>query len=266
MKKLILLCLTISMTFAGCGKKQPTKNPDDEGRSLASVESQDSNSKTIELPVSARKFILNEEQRLKPQQAIKNYSEILPEEMYKRLLKLSQNVDDLGFSVTRKNNDMILSNGKQTLKIQFVGPMEHLRIVLDGQEYDFANAQSVERLLQKLERNILGTTKTAGISPLFKFCPALGLLSFADDSQASNWFLLGGLAILGVAIAFAAYTLGKSVKKTEHTVKGEVSLDQKSKESIDNLADAVKNAKVDVNLDTNHNIKVDIPKEATGLF
>lgn len=267
MKKIILVGLSIMLVITGCGKQQPEKDSDDEGRSLASV-TQDESKQEVPLPISTKKFLLNQEQRLKPQQAIKNYSKILPQHMYQKLLKLSHNVDDLGFSVTRKDNVMILENGKESLKIGLVGPIDHLSMVLDGKRYDFEQAQSVNELLEHLETQINGSIKTSGLPSLFfNICPALGILSFSEASFATNWFLLGGLAIVGVAIAYAAYTLGKSVKKTDHTVnvKGEVSLDQKSKDAIADLADAVRNAEVDVNVDTNHNIKVDT-ENIKGIF
>ncbi|MCO5114710.1 MAG: hypothetical protein M9899_11135 [Bdellovibrionaceae bacterium] len=264
MKKIILIGLSIVMV-AGCGKSKPNKDSDDEGRSLASVQGKQ---ERVLLPDSARKFLLDEEQRLKPQVAIKHYAHVLPPNMYKRLVKLSLNVDDLGLSITRKGNTMILDNGKGTLKIGFTGPVDHMLMVLDGETYDFANAQSINKLLENLEKNIGGTTKTAAIdSLLFKMCPALGILGMSEDSHASNWFLLGGLAIVGVAIAYAAYTLGNSIKKTKHdvNVKGQVSLDQSSKDAIAELSDAVKNGKVDVNLETNHNINVDAGS-ASGIL
>lgn len=267
MKKTWIICLALILSFAGCGKKQNKKDSDNDGRSLASVES--SVKESLNIPVSAQKFILNEPQRLKPDQAIKNYANVLPKEMYQRLLKLSHNVEDIGFSVDRNGNEMILNNDKQMLKINFLGSADHLTILFEGEHYDFAKPKSVERLLSKLEANILGTGKSAMTSPFFKMCPALGILGFADASQASNWFFVGGMAILGIAIAYAAYKFGNSIKKTEHKISahGEVGLDQKSKDALDNLSTSLKEAKVDVNVDTNHNINLDIPsKDSTGLF
>lgn len=277
MKKLTFLVFVGLFSLVACGKKQ-SQDQEAKGRTLASVESPE---ETLDIPISAKKFILNQPQRAKADLDIRHYSAILPKDIYQRMLKLARSVDDRGFSVERNANEMILNNGVQNFKLSFSGPADDLKLVFDGNTYNFSKEGTLEDLVKKLEKDIQGTqTSSHNVLPFFKVCSLLGVLGMSQDSMATNWFFVGGMAILGVAIAYAAYKFGKSIQKTKHTVNtnSSVSLDKGSQDSLNNLSDALKNANLDVNVDTNHDVNIGVDtdsvkdaveeraEEATGLF
>jgi hypothetical protein len=290
MKRLILI-LALAFNSAHCGKtntKTTEVSPKDTQRQLASVEDSATNnikkSPLGEYPRSFISFLKNETQRVKLESTLKQYSQIIPEATYTKMLNISKKVDDSGFSIKRNNSNLILDNGKSKFIVGFSGNLNTILTTIQGQTYNFNNQKDLDTYLASLESKIDKDTKnqkpssaepknganlfyrnlnilnTAHLAKSFFLqCQLLSLPFMAQDSEAiaTGWFIIGGMALIAVAIAVAANKMTKNLKKTEHTVNvnHKVGLSQSSEDVIKDLSDSVK--EIDVDLLSNNNVNVD---------
>ncbi len=255
MKRWILIC-ALALNTTQCGPKQTaplhsklnqqlhqsnsslkakTDSKDEVNlRGIASLKTQLSGKALIEFrnimgvyPSSFIAFMNNQPQRVKLEPTLKQYADIIPKDIFLRMMSLAKKVDDSGMSITRQGGDLIITNANAEFKTSFAGPIGNLSTKIDGKSYDFANPKILSRYITELEKNILNAKQallynrpaTAQFG-IFKQCQLLQLAFFPQESQAiaNGWFILGGMALIAVAIAVAASRMTKNLKKTEHTI------------------------------------------------
>ncbi len=262
------LVLSLAFNSSFCSPKRESINnsmtdkPENQNlaskRKLASVSN---DSKYKPLPSSLVKFLNGKTQNVKLKNTLKQYSNTLPENIFKKLISLSGEVDDLGVTIKRDNSVLTLSNSKAELKILFTGSVAQLISNIEGMTYDFSSNSVTLLYLNELEKNLnkdLGALdvnkKMAAPSKLFLQCLTLPFLAMDSKALPMGWFVAGGLALLAVAIMVSVSKLGKDLKKTEHTVNHKVGLSDSSENAINSLTKAVK--EVDPQLLSNNNINV----------
>ena len=225
-------------------------------------------------PSSFKGFMNGQTQRVKLLPTLKQYSEILPKASFDRMLDLAKKVDDRGFSIERQNSDLILKNSKAVFKASFSGEIGNLQTTINGQTYDFSDEQVLTRYLDALEKNITSSnqasnTKSAGFGFL-KQCQFLQLpfMAFESEAQAMGWFILGGFALVAVAIAVAASRVSKNLKKTEHTINHQVGVSDRTNKAIEDLGDAVNNLDPEILSNNTVNVTpptIESPTQGLGL-
>lgn len=230
-------------------------------------------------PSSFINFLNGSPQRLKFQPTLKQYSKILPTDVYEKLVDLAKKVDDQGFTLTRKDSDMILKNSKGSLKIELTGPLENIGMVFENKTWDLNQPQVIKNFIAELEqkiqkqasrqtiKTISTTTSVQSFGLFYKMC-LFSLPFYAPKAEAiaTGWFILGGLAIIGLAIAISANRLGKSIKNTQHQVNMnhnvEVGLNASTQNTVGELTNTIK--EFDPTILSNNTIQV-TPIETTTL-
>lgn len=238
-------------------KKEPYTRQNTNQRKIASV------NKGIKLgpfPSTLINLLNNKKQRVKVKSTLKQFSKILPTEVFEKLINLSNKVDDLGVTIERKNSTLIFSNSKAKLKVLMTGSPANLISNINGKAYDFSDEQTALKYLNTLGKNIKSNSKY-GINKrltlptgLFLQCLSLPFLALESQALPVGYFVAGGLIILAVAVVVSISKLGKDLKKTEHEINHRVGLNQTSEDAIRSLTQAVK--EVDVDGLNNNNINV----------
>ncbi len=201
-------------------------------------------------PTSFLEFLKGKSQRAQLQPTLKQYSKILPQDIYQRLLTLSKKVDDSGFSIERKNSELILKSAKGQFTANIKGPIEDLQMVFEDKAYDLNQSQVLSELLTDIENRVAKDSATKNSqynlnsNSLFNMCLInISFMTQAADANFGGWFALGGLALIAIAIIIAANKLGKSVKNTKHevNVNHTVGVGKGTTDAINNLAGSVNN-------------------------
>lgn len=266
MKRLMLI-LSLALNTTYCTPKSKHSEVVNSGRKLASINEVTSPA-GLELqnyPSSFLLFFKNQPQRLKVENTIKQYSHIIPKKHFNKMLELSRKVEDHGISLTRKGNDMVLSNGTETLNITLSGQNTILATIL-GKTYNFTNSNVLSKYLETLEKNIESNQKVSSSLPtnsLFGFCSVFDFLFLSQEANAAiptSYLIFGGMVLISIAVVVAANRATKNLKNTKHKVTHELGGMDKVNKSIDDLTKAVEDIKIDLSGN-----KVDVNVDKDGI-
>lgn len=212
-------------------------------------------------------FLNGKSQRVKLQPTLKQYSKVLPDNIYQKLIDLSKKVDDSGILIERKNSDLILKNSYGSLKVNFNGPQDNINLNFENKNYDLSQNDIVINLISEIESRITNDKqKNANLNsnPFFKLCLIPTTLFFNEASAiGTGWFLLGGLALIAIAIAVSANKLGKSLKNTKHEVNVNHGVGKGTEDAINNLADSINDLDPDF---SNNSINITTPDIDTTVL
>jgi uncharacterized protein YoxC len=93
-------------------------------------------------------------------------------------------------------------------------------------------------------------------------------MAFESEAQTMGWFILGGFALVAVAIAVAASRVSKNLKKTEHTIKHEVGVGDRTNKAIEDLGKAVNDLDPEILSNNTVNVTpatIESPTQGLGL-
>lgn len=280
MKRLILV-LSLALNTTYCtpqNKNTPQSATPTSQREVASVKtegSENGGSALAGYPSSFILFLKNQPQRVKLDSTLKQYAGVLPKASFEKMMDLSKKVDDAGITITRENNELVLNNGTSTVKVSFGGPLEKMTTTIQGTTYDLSTQKNIDNFLKQLESNINKKAATSSSSSLFAFCDIFDFIFAPNESHAflsnipTGWYILGGMALIAIAIAVAANKATKNLRNTKHTIEHKVGLSDKTNTAINDLTDAVKDVNVDLSgnsINVNSDgINVDTPTSGSSL-
>lgn len=276
MKKNLLskvVALSLILSNIHCHQKSSTANISNQARIPASVNSENNTTAKLKAeitnyPSTFLVFLNGATQRLKLKPTLKQYSKVLPDDVYQRLIGLSKKVDDSGFSVERKNSDLILSNPHGSIKVSFNGPQDNIGMMFENKNYDLSQNIIINGLISEIESRIKQEKQKNVLinsNPFYKICLVPTTLFFTKaEAIGTGWFLLGGLALIAIAIAVSANKLGKSLKNTKHEVNVNHGVGKGTEDAINNLAGSIKD--LDPEILSNNTLNLTTPQIDTTVL
>lgn len=272
MKRWILVA-SLAMNTTYCGQKNNTglvqgasSQTSSESRGVASVSGQSGSRKNqaakSSYPSSFVNFMNQKSQRLKLHNTLRQYSNIIPKESFAKMMELSKKVDDLGITMMRVGDQLILKNSKAILKVNFTGPVGDLRTTINGQTYDFADDQVLADYLANMSKELSSESQSGVFQPShsgFGFlnkCLLFQIPMMASNAEAiaTGWFVVGGMGLIALAIAVSASKVSKNLKKAQLTIKHEVGVGSRTNKAIEDLGKAIKD--LDPNILSNNDIDI----------
>lgn len=297
MKRWIII-LSLVLNTTACHQKSNSVDsskgsvqPSVDQRTIASVNTQKNSESTTPkktlasiYPSTTVKFLKGEPQRVRIQSTIKQYKNILPNDVYTRMMELSKKVDDRGLSIQRYKDELLLDNQVMKLRARFTGDIGNIQTTINGKTYSFLDKKNINDFLAELEKKLQTTKQSSNVNNLnsnlvpyqaslnnipntlaYSFmstCSLLNLLFISTDSNSAipmGALVFGGLALIALAIAYGVSKMGSNLKKTEHTINHKVGLNTDTENSIDALTKAIKD------IDPNINVNIDTSTLGNGL-